>query len=199
MNLRRDTLLDFFNDLSSASSRIPDLRRWVSDRRYTYAEIARMARASPAACARPASATDQKDNPLQREPARMGRGAVGLPAGGRGRGAARLSGLGRVRDAAFGIDCRGAGDPGGRRGGSAAAGGHRLADRGAWTWTARMPRFPLSSRNETAEIIFTSGATAEPEGRGDHPPQRAGQHRAGRARSAEVPRSGRGRSRPSGF
>jgi long-subunit acyl-CoA synthetase (AMP-forming) len=38
-----------------------------------------------------------------------------------------------------------------------------------------------------AEIIFTSGATAEPKGVTNHPPQRARQHRPHRGRGEEVP------------
>ena len=41
--------------------------------------------------------------------------------------------------------------------------------------------------DDTAEIIFTSGATAEPKGRHHHAPQRARQHRADRARNGEIP------------
>ena len=40
---------------------------------------------------------------------------------------------------------------------------------------------------DTAEIVFTSGATSGAQGRRHHPPERARQHRPGRARGARVP------------
>ena len=43
-----------------------------------------------------------------------------------------------------------------------------------------------ATSDTVAEIIFTSGATAEPKGRPHHAPQRACKHRSGGARGAQV-------------
>ncbi len=54
------------------------------------------------------------------------------------------------------------------------------------------PRSPAVAitRDDVAEIIFTSGATVGAQGRRHHPPQRAREHRSRRARDPEVPEVG---------
>ena len=165
----RDTLIDFFDDLARARGDVPRLRRRVPDAaRYAYARgRPRRARLRRAAARAPGVAQGRQGRLLEREPARSGSsrsGAACSPAS----SSCRSTTARRPTSSRASPDRRGARRA--RRPGRAAAVRRAAGDAPVWRlheldWTRRHRRRPSrSARDDVAEIIFTSGATAEPKG-----------------------------------
>ena len=189
--MRRDTLIDFFADLSHARGEFLVYDDGYRTHTYTYEDTVRAARAFAARLAQAGLTQGRRRARLEREPARMDRRALGLPAPGRRGRAHRLSrvpGLSaprrRYRQSARAADRqRSANQRDVRDGGTARVGARRAA---TGVTTSRVPD-AVVTRDDVAEIIFTSGATAEPKGVVITPSQHPRQHRPDRARDGEVP------------
>ena len=190
--MRRDTLLDFFDDLSALRGDVPRLRQRVPPLVVLLCG-GRPAppRAFGARLARRRARQGRRGHLLVREPARMDRRALGLLAAGRRRRADRLSRLaGPAR--ARRRDRQRARRPGRRRGGPAGAcrdrrrrcGRSRALD---WRSTARRPARDDRARRHRRRSSSRRAPPPSPRASIITHRQHPRQHRAGRARDREVP------------
>ncbi len=182
IEVRRETLLDFFDDFAACRAEFLIHDDGFRTRRYTYAEVSRQAQAFAQRLAREGIGANDKviffgENRPEWIVALWGcllAGAVAVPIDYR----SPLEFLERVREKVHAKLIL-AGDE-----------APRPAESGALVWPFSTlggecagPAVRFAARAETlAEIIFTSGATAEPKGVTHHARQRAGEHRSGGAR-----------------
>ena len=163
--MRRDTLLDFFRDLSRRARRVPGVRRRVPEP-HVHVRGGRPRRARLRRALQGRAAQRRQGRLLQREPAGVDRRVLGLPACAASSSCRSTTARRRLPGARQPHRRREA--RAGRPGRPAAAATRRPRPSGSCTSSSgaeRRRRPPVAiARDDVAEIIFTSGATAEPKG-----------------------------------
>ncbi len=149
----RDTLLDFFHDFAGLEDEFLIHDDGFHARHFRYREIAERARAFAAQAAGAGNRPRRQGHSVWRKPAGVDHRAVGMLARRRDRGSDRLPVIRANLSIASRASC-----------------GARLVLTGEEPGMYDRPGAPASTqpvaitKDQTAEIIFTSGATAEPKG-----------------------------------
>ena len=198
--MARRTLIDFFEDLSAHQRRVPRLSTTATGPGRTPIARPPTARAFAARLHAAGIVQGQHVVDLEREPARVDRRALGLPA-------AAASSSCRSTTAPRRTSCSASpasstpGDPGrrrgrtlpsarddGRSGSSSGRSGRQLTAAGARR--RHLPRSRTTRRRRRRDHLHLR-RDGRAEGRGDHPPQHPREHRPDRARDRRSTRSTR--------
>ena len=195
--VRRETLLDFFNDLVALPGEFLVYDDGYRRRAHSYSDVGRASRGFAARLARHGLTQGRQGSALGREPSRVDRVLLGVPAPGRGGRADRLSLVTRVRGARARRGGRARG--GRRRRGAALRSTHStdaadLAPRGSGLERRRTDarRRDLARRRHADHLHVRRDRRTQ--GRRHPASQRAGQRGARGARGARSTAATPGRS-----